>query len=52
MDTPLAQADAVRTAVSSVATCTPATCVLIKALLLPKDEASPIADEGSSRAAT
>ncbi|KAL2016476.1 hypothetical protein VTK56DRAFT_3472 [Thermocarpiscus australiensis] len=39
MDTPLAQADAVRSAVSSVATCSPATSALLKSLLLPKDDA-------------
>ncbi|KXX81095.1 Separin [Madurella mycetomatis] len=40
MDTPLAQADAVRSAVSSVATCSPATSALLKSLLLPKDDTS------------
>ncbi|GAB1320720.1 separin protein [Madurella fahalii] len=40
MDTPRAQADAVRSAVSSVATCSPATSALLKSLLLPKDDAS------------
>ncbi|KAK4038459.1 peptidase family C50-domain-containing protein [Parachaetomium inaequale] len=44
MDTPLAHADAVRSAVSSVATCTPATSALLKSLLLPKDE-TPAVDE-------
>lgn len=39
MDTPLAQADAVRSAVSSVATCTPATSSLLKTLLLARDDA-------------
>ncbi|AEO69508.1 uncharacterized protein THITE_2146478 [Thermothielavioides terrestris NRRL 8126] len=50
MDTPLAQADAVRSAVASVATCSPATSAILKALLLPKDE-SPTADESIPRAA-
>ncbi|KAM7191405.1 Separin [Naviculisporaceae sp. PSN 640] len=40
MDTPQAQADAVRSAVSSVATCSPAITALLKGLLLPKDDAS------------
>lgn len=40
MDTPIAQADAVRSAVSSVATCSPATSALLKSLLLPKDDTS------------
>ncbi|EAQ89037.1 hypothetical protein CHGG_05656 [Chaetomium globosum CBS 148.51] len=48
MDTPLAQADAVRSAVSSVATCTPAISVLLKNLLLPRDE-TPITDETDTR---
>ncbi|KAK3296191.1 peptidase family C50-domain-containing protein [Chaetomium fimeti] len=48
MDTPLAQADAVRSAVSSVATCTPAISVLLKTLLLPRDETS-TADEPTPR---
>ncbi|KAL2129426.1 hypothetical protein VTI74DRAFT_7820 [Chaetomium olivicolor] len=50
MDTPLAQADAVRSAVSSVATCSPATSALLKSLLLPKDE-TPTIDETSPRGA-
>ncbi|KAM7219852.1 Separin [Rhypophila decipiens] len=40
MDTPSAQADAVRSAVSSVATCSPAITALLKSLLLPKDDIS------------
>ncbi|KAH6841049.1 peptidase family C50-domain-containing protein [Chaetomium sp. MPI-CAGE-AT-0009] len=48
MDTPLAQADAVRSAVSSVATCTPAISVLLKTLLLPRDETSTV-DETNPR---
>ncbi|KAJ4292216.1 separin protein [Collariella sp. IMI 366227] len=51
MDTPLAQADAVRSAVSSVATCSPATTALLKSLLLPKDDSSTV-DEPNSRAAS
>ncbi|KAK4106665.1 hypothetical protein N658DRAFT_439347 [Parathielavia hyrcaniae] len=51
MDTLPAQADAARSAVSSVATCTPATSALLKSLLLPRDDA-PIVDEGNTRAAT
>ncbi|KAK3332505.1 peptidase family C50-domain-containing protein [Cercophora scortea] len=38
MDTLLAQSDAVRAAVSSVATCTPTTTALLKSLLLPQDD--------------
>ncbi|KAK4242459.1 Separin [Achaetomium macrosporum] len=51
MDTPLAQAEAVRSAVSSVATCSPATSVLLKTLLLPKDETSTV-NESNARAAS
>ncbi|KAK4153760.1 peptidase family C50-domain-containing protein, partial [Chaetomidium leptoderma] len=51
MDPPLTQADAVRSAVSSVATCSPATSVLLKSLLLPKDD-TPTADETNPRAVT
>ncbi|KAK5664345.1 hypothetical protein OQA88_568 [Cercophora sp. LCS_1] len=40
MDTPTAQADAVRSAVSSISTCSPATSALLKSLLLPNDDAS------------
>ncbi|KAM7195734.1 Separin [Rhypophila sp. PSN 637] len=40
MDTPSAQADAVRSAVSSAATCSPAITALLKSLLLPKDDIS------------
>ncbi|KAK0711664.1 peptidase family C50-domain-containing protein [Lasiosphaeris hirsuta] len=40
MDTLLAQSDAVRSAVASVSTCTPATSALLKSLLLPNDDAS------------
>lgn len=42
METPLAQADAVRSAVSSVATCSPATSALLKTLLLPRDDATAV----------
>lgn len=40
MDTPQAQADAVRTAVTSVSTCTPATVAILKSLLVSTDDAS------------
>ncbi|KAK4457426.1 Separin [Cladorrhinum samala] len=40
MDTQ-SQAEAVRSAVSSVATCTPTTLALLKSLLLPKDDSIP-----------
>ncbi|KAL2155913.1 hypothetical protein VTH82DRAFT_655, partial [Thermothelomyces myriococcoides] len=53
MDTPLSQADAVRSAVSSVASCTPAISALLKTLLLPpKDSDSPTADDANTRPAT
>ncbi|AEO57472.1 hypothetical protein MYCTH_2117988 [Thermothelomyces thermophilus ATCC 42464] len=51
MDTPLSQADAVRGAVSSVATCTPATSALLKTLLLPKDSETPTVDDANTRPA-
>ncbi|KAK4123665.1 hypothetical protein N657DRAFT_596310 [Parathielavia appendiculata] len=51
MDTLLAQADAARSAVSSVATCTPATSALLKSLLLPKDDTL-VVDQGKARATT
>ncbi|EAA27354.1 hypothetical protein GE21DRAFT_4503 [Neurospora crassa] len=44
MDTIHSQADAVRSAVSSVTTCTPAITALLKSLLLPKDDATAAAD--------
>ncbi|KAL1837485.1 hypothetical protein VTJ49DRAFT_3746 [Mycothermus thermophilus] len=48
---PSSSADSVRTAVASVATCTPTTVVLLKNLLLPRDEpSSPAADESTTRA--
>ncbi|KAK1828482.1 peptidase family C50-domain-containing protein [Podospora conica] len=40
MDTPQAQADAVRAAVTSVSTCTPAIAALLKSLVLSTDDAS------------
>ncbi|KAK3322569.1 peptidase family C50-domain-containing protein [Apodospora peruviana] len=53
MDTPLAQADAVRTAVSSVATCSPTATALLKSLLLPKDNTeTTVPTRSDSRAAT
>ncbi|KAK4244169.1 peptidase family C50-domain-containing protein [Corynascus novoguineensis] len=48
MDTPLSQADAVRSAVSSIATCTPATSALLKSLLLSKDDASTVDDDNTN----
>ncbi|KAK4197430.1 putative Separin [Triangularia verruculosa] len=46
-------ATTVRSAVSSVATCTPATSALLKSLLLPKDDTHPATtDEPPSRAAS
>ncbi|KAK3898119.1 hypothetical protein C8A05DRAFT_38300, partial [Staphylotrichum tortipilum] len=53
MDTPLAQqAEAVRAAVTSVATCSPATSAMLKTLLLPRDDTTTTTDdEPSSRTA-
>ncbi|KAK0630655.1 peptidase family C50-domain-containing protein [Bombardia bombarda] len=48
MDTPPAQADAVRAAVASVSTCSPATTALLKSLLLPKDDPQPAPTTASS----
>ncbi|KAK4221051.1 Separin [Podospora fimiseda] len=50
MDTHASQIEAVRSAVSSVATCSPATLALLKNLLLPKDDTiNPAAAEDSRK---
>ncbi|KAK3990582.1 Separin [Cladorrhinum sp. PSN332] len=49
MDTHASQIEAVRSAVSSVATCSPATLALLKNLLLPKDDTTAPAPEDSRK---
>ncbi|KAL2123938.1 hypothetical protein VTJ04DRAFT_303 [Mycothermus thermophilus] len=48
---PSACAESVRTAVASVSTCTPTTVVLLKNLLLPRDDPSSPSDETTARGA-
>lgn len=45
------QADAVKAAVISVATCSPATTVLLKGLLLPTDDESPVSTSKNTKGA-
>ncbi|KAK3340568.1 peptidase family C50-domain-containing protein [Neurospora tetraspora] len=52
MDTIHSQADAVRSAVSSVTTCTPTITALLKSLLLPKDDATAATETTTKTAPT
>ncbi|KAJ4390325.1 separin protein, partial [Neurospora sp. IMI 360204] len=52
MDTLYSQADAVRSAVSSVTTCTPTITALLKSLLLPKDDATAATETTTKTAST
>lgn len=52
MDTIHSQADAVRSAVSSVTTCTPTITALLKSLLLPKDDATAASETTSTSTTT
>ncbi|KAK1779243.1 peptidase family C50-domain-containing protein [Copromyces sp. CBS 386.78] len=52
MDTTHSQADAVRSAVSSVTTCTPTITALLKSLLLPKDDATAASETATTTKTT